>query len=627
MTFSLWERFVLVALVLASVGLFVRDLTPKVRHILAGASDRRRTDGLGRRLATVIKEVFFQSRVVGGRPVAGLMHATVFLGFVAFALETMDHFLEPFGVPLLHALFGEAGVPVFKTVLAVVAVAVAVAITGLAFRRFVLVSISPDPKSYSSGVVALMILLLMLTYLYGLNEGAVWGKGNWWLHALLILAFPPLILRSKHFHILMAPVDIFFRNPSLGEYLPLDLDMEKLEAAEEPVPLGLETVKDAPWKMRMDFLTCVECKRCTEQCPAWNCEQDLNPRGFILAGRAALGRDDESFVGTVISETALGQCTSCGACENICPVGIEHLQVLIGAKRAQALATGKGMVATDFLQTVERYGNPFSKPAETRAKLIESLGIPLFEKGRSEILLWLGCVWGYNEDARSSLEAMVEVLDRAGVSYGVLEHESCSGHHSRRQGEELQFQTLAQENMASLGELGVEKIVAPCPHCLHTLRREYPTLDDGFAPEVMHHSELIARLVEQGAIRLTEGEVGGRRLTYHDPCYLGRYEKVYDIPRALIARTGYAMTELPRHRQRSFCCGGGSAGFVRQHEEKRRVDQERKDEIKASGANVLVTACPECKMMLTAAVEETVDLAELVARSMAPEASAQGEVG
>jgi Fe-S oxidoreductase len=442
------------------------------------------------------------------------------------------------------------------------------------------------------------------------------------VHALLILAFPPLILRSKHFHILMAPVDIFFRTHTLGEYLPLDLDMERLEAVEEPVPLGLETVGDAPWKMRMDFLTCVECKRCTEQCPAWNCGQELDPRGFILAGRAALGQDEAPVVGTVISETALGQCTSCGACENICPVGIEHLQLLIGAKRAQALATGKGMVAADYLQTVERYGNPFGESSDVRAKLIDSLRLPLYEKGRTEYLLWLGCVWAYNEDARASLEAMVEVLERAGVSYGVLEHESCSGHHSRRQGEELQFQTLAKDNMSSLKELGVDKVVAPCPHCLHTMRREYPTLDESFAPEVMHHSELLARLVEEGTIRL--GENGGpgseaRRLTYHDPCYLGRYEQVYNTPRALIARAGYTLTELPRRRERSFCCGGGNAGFVRQHEEKRRVDQERKDEIKASGASVLVTACPECKMMLDAAVEETVDLAELVARSMARE--------
>jgi heterodisulfide reductase subunit C len=254
-----------------------------------------------------------------------------------------------------------------------------------------------------------MILVLMLTYLWGLNEELPGQKATWWLHALLILAFPPLILRSKHFHILMAPINIFFRAFTLGEYLPLDLDIDELADSEEEISFGLESMADVPWKMRMDFLTCVECKRCTEQCPAASCDQELDPRGFILDGRAMLGQE-AAVVGPVISEIALGQCTSCGACESICPVGIEHLEVLIGAKRAQALSTGKGMVATEYLQSIERYGNPFAAPKDARKKLIEELGIPLFEKGETEHLLWLGCVWTYNEDARGSLEAMVTIL-------------------------------------------------------------------------------------------------------------------------------------------------------------------------------------------------------------------------
>ncbi len=609
-TFASWERWLLLALVAASLFLFVRDLTPKIRDIVAGRSDRSRTDRLGQRIATVVKEVVFQSRVIGGRPVAGLLHALVFLGFVCFGLETIDHFLEPFGVPFLVSIFGILE-PLFKQFLAVVATLVIVGIVCLAYRRFVLVKISPDQKSWSSGLVALMIVLLMLTYLNGIATEPLWEKTNWWLHALLIVAFPPLILRSKHFHILMAPITIFFRTHRLGEFVPLDLDMEALAESEEEISFGLETVSDLPWKMRMDFLTCVECKRCTEQCPAWICDQELNPRGFILAGRAALGGDGP-VIGSVISETALGQCTSCGACENICPVGIEHLQLLLGAKQVQALATGKGMVAADYLQTVERTGNPFGAPREARSKLIEEIGIPLYEKGRTEYLLWLGCVWTYNEDARSSLEATVRIFNRAGVSYGVLESESCSGHHSRRQGEELQFQTLAGENIARFRENEVGKVIAPCPHCFHTIRREYPTLDDDFGVETMHHSELLAQLVQEGTIRLDAKTFQGKRITYHDPCYLGRYEKIYDAPRNIIQSTGTEIFELPRRRERSYCCGGGSAGFVREQEEERRVDQERKNEIVASGANLLVTACPECKMMLNAAVDETMDLAELV---------------
>jgi Fe-S oxidoreductase len=588
-----------------------------------------RTDRLAARFWRVVKEVLFQSRVISGRPVVGVLHAVVFLGFLAFAFETTDHFLEPFGVPFLVPLLGSA-LPVFKAFLAIVAAAVSIAITALAFRRFVLVKISPGPKSYSSGVVALMILLLMLTYLNDFAGHVIDEKVNWWLHALLILGFPPLILRSKHFHILMAPVDVFFRTFGLGEYVPLDLDEEALMEAEEEMALGLETIADTPWKMRMDFLTCVECRRCTDNCPANICEQELDPRGFILAGRHALAQQDAGVVGTVISETALGQCTSCGACESICPVGIEHLQVLMGAKQAQALSIGKGMVAVEYLQMIERYGNPFSARGEVRAKLITELDIPVFEAGQTEILLWLGCVWAYNPDARGSLEAMIEVLKRAGVSYGVLEEEACCGHHSRRQGEEMQFQLLAQENIESLLANGARKVLAPCPHCLHTLAREYPTLSDALSIEVEHHAQFLLELLEAGRLQLGPGERqsgengatagsearGRKQVTYHDPCYLSRYEGVLSAPREVITRAGHALIDLPRRRERSYCCGGGSAGFVRTHEEEKRVDQERKSEIVESGADILVTACPECKMMLDATVSETLDLAELVARAM-----------
>ncbi|MCZ7650593.1 MAG: (Fe-S)-binding protein [Thermoanaerobaculia bacterium] len=617
MNFAVWERVVLTLAIAVSAGIFGRDLAAKIRLVTAGRSDRPRTDRLGARVWRVVREVIFQSRVVGGRPVAGLLHAVVFLGFVAFGLETVDHFLEPYGLPFLEVIFRGAE-PLFHAFLAVVAVAVAVAISGLAFRRFVLKKISPDPKSWSSLVVAILIVLLMVTFLNDVAASPLLPKANWWLHAAIILVFPHLILRSKHFHILMAPVDIFFRTHRLGDLLPLDLSDEEL--AVDGAELGLESMKTAPWKMRLDFLTCVECKRCTDSCPANLAGQELDPRGFVLAGRRTLTElaADAAVVGNVLTETALGQCTSCGACEAICPVGIEHLQILTGAKRAQALALGTGMVATDFLQKVERYGNPFAAGADTRAKLISDLGIPIYEEGSTEWLLWLGCVWGYNQDARRPATALVEVLQRAGVSFGVLEEEACCGHHSRRQGEEMQFQTLAQQNLETLAAVPSAKVVTPCPHCLHTLRREYPTIRKEFAPRVVHHSELLAGLVASGKIQLRSDGRGEVPTTYHDPCYLGRYEETYEPPRELVAAAGYRLQELPRRRARSYCCGGGSAGFAREQEVARRVDQERKEEIAASGAKLLVVSCPECKMMLDSAVERTLDVAELVAEAMAP---------
>jgi Fe-S oxidoreductase len=211
---------------------------------------------------------------------------------------------------------------------------------------------------------------------------------------------------------------------------------------------------------------------------------------------------------------------------------------------------------------------------------------------------------------------MIKILKQGRVSFGVLEEESCSGHHSRRQGEEMQFQKLANENMSALVENGVKKMISPCPHCLHTFRQEYPAFKNDFAVDAVHHSEFITALIASGKIQLQSRPDHNQSLTYHDPCYLGRYEKVYEAPRRVIERAGYKMTELPRHGERSFCCGGGSAGFAREQKAATRVDQTRKEEVAASGAKILVTACPECKMMLNAAVDETKDLAELVAESM-----------
>ena len=613
MTFAGWEKILLGFLFSVSLALTLKELTPKFRFILAGQSDRTRTNQLARRITRVVKEVFLQWRVIQGRPIVGTLHALVFFGFILFAFETIDHFLEPFQVPFLAFLFGSAEAAV-KLFLVAVAVFVIVGITGLFIRRFFMVAISPDPRSWSSGLVAIMIFVLMVTYGYGLTEATGLEKANWWSHAVVILAFPPLITRSKHFHIIMAPINVFFRRDQLGDYLPLNLDLDALAESEDEVTLGLESMDDVPWKMRMDFVTCVECRRCTEQCPAAISGQELNPMEFILAGRGMMGREGE-LVGNVISVTALGQCTSCGACEDVCPTGIEHLDVLIGAKRAQALVSGRDMVAADFLETIERHGNPFSEPASTRRKLIDELGIPLYRKDETEYLLWMGCTWAYNQDVRSSLTAMVKVLEQARVSYGVLQDESCSGHHSRRQGEELQFQTLAAENIERFRDQAVSRIVAPCPHCLHTFRREYPTVAGGFSIETIHHSELLLELIRDGRITLEPKKLNGRKLTYHDPCYLGRYEDTYDEPRNVIREAGFEITELPRRRERSFCCGGGSAGFAREQDVALRVDQERKREIVDSGAEVLITGCPECKMMLDAAVDETLDLVELVERA------------
>jgi Fe-S oxidoreductase len=625
-----WEQGVLALLIVGSAALFVRTFSRKLALVAAGAPDRPRTDHAGRRLARTLREVLIQTKVIGGRPVVGALHAVVFFGFLLFALETLDHFAHGFGVSLLEPLFGPA-YPAWRALMTAVAVLVSVAILGLAFRRFVLVKSSPDPKSWTSAVVALFILVLMLTYLNGVREVPFAPRANWWVHALVILAFPHLILKSKHFHIILAPVSIFLRLDRLGDYASLDLEklMEESEGDAE-ISLGLEAVKDLPWKMRLDFFSCVECKRCTSQCPAALAGNTLDPRGFILAGRRTLAeaQPTDAVIGRVIGDDALGVCVTCGACENVCPVGVEHLQVLVGAKRAQALASGRGVVAVDFFHAIESTGNAFAEPKGERRTLLDEMELPRFTGAAGEWVLWLGCVWGFNRDQRPAVAAFKQLLDAAQVPYGVLDEEVCCGHHSRRQGEEAQYQDLARRTLELLHAKGVRRIVTPCPHCLHTIKREHAQLNGEAAIEIVHHSELLARLAADRRLPLRAGNGEGAVAVYHDPCYLARFEEVTGPPRAALAAAGVALRELPHERRKTLCCGGGAAGFVRESKGGRRVDQPRREEIAASGATLLVTACPECRMMLDASVEKTKDIAEILAASLAlPLPKEQPQVG
>ncbi len=619
-----WEQGVLALLMAGSAALFVRTLSMKLGWVAAGAPDRPRTDHTGQRLAATLREVLLQTKVIGGRPLVGVLHAVVMFGFVLFAIETIDHFAHGFGLKLLEPLLGPA-YPVYRVAMAVVAVLVSIAILGLAFRRFVLVKSSPDPRSWTSAVVALFILVLMLTYLNGMRAEPFAPRANWWVHALVILAFPYLILKSKHFHILLAPAAIFTRLPRLGDYAPIDLEKVMSEEAAD-VTLGLEAVKDVPWKTRLDFLACVECRRCTDACPAHVAGNVLDPRGFILAGRRALaaGKPDDVVIGPmaeaappVLTEEALGVCVTCGACEYGCPVGVEHLQLLIGSKRAQTLASGRGVVAADFFHAIESTGNALARPKADRAKLLKELELPRFTGADGEWLLWLGCIWGFNRDQRPAVAAFKQLLDAAQVPYGVLDEEVCCGHHSRRQGEEVQFQDLARRTIELLHEKKARKIVTACPHCLHTMRREYPQLDGGAAAlEIVHHAQLLERLATDRRLPLRPADGAWETVAFHDPCYLARYEGETAAPRAVLAAAGVSLANLPNQGARTLCCGGGAAGFVREIRHGKRVDPPRRDEIVASGAKRLVTACPECRMMLDAAVEQTQDIAELLAASL-----------
>jgi len=610
------EKCILILLTVSAAAVFLLLAKKIFLAIIIGKPEPKRLNYFWSRVVRFIKEVLFQQRVVGGRPITGLLHFGVFLGFAAFIFETSNMFLEPFGLAYMPLLLGDA-LPYFRTLMLIIAYIVAIGITGLAFRRFVLTKISPDPKSIESGLIAVFILLLMLTYIDIYSTGLIHAKIDWWLHVVIILVFPIVILNSKHLHLILAPVNVFLRKFRLWEVEKINLDIESIESEEE-IQLGLETIAAIPWKLRLDFFVCVECKRCTDNCPASQAGMELRPSDFIMEGRKVLvsGKSDVSVIGSIISETALGQCTSCMACENICPVGIEHSQLLAGAKAAQTLAIGTGGVAVEFFKNMTNYSNPYAASSDVRTTLIEELKIPVYEKGVTEYVLWLGCVWAYNPDYKKVVDAAAVSLKHAGVSFGVLKNEKCCGHHSRRQGEEMQFQTLAEENAKMLKDEGVSRIITGCPHCLNTLRYEYEVFIEDHKIEVIHHSQVFFELIRSGSLKLNSNSLSGQKLTYHDPCYLGRFEGIYNQPRSIIESVGGDLIEMPLSKKSSYCCGGGAAGFTIEQKGEKRIDQERKEQVLNTGVNTLITSCPECNLMLTGAVETTKDISELIKESI-----------
>ncbi len=486
------------------------------------------------------------------------------------------------------------------------------------------------------------------------------------LQLAVILAFGIFVTYSKHLHIAIAPLNVLFaRRPNgLGPLEPMRsngkvLDFE--EADPDTDVFGLGKIEDLSWKGMLDLATCTECGRCQSQCPAWATGKPLSPKMIILdlrdhafakapyllagsdAAREALPDEvkaeaDRPLVGDsdargVIDPDELWSCTNCGACVEECPVDIEHIDHITGMRRYQVLVESAFPAeASTMLKNLENKGDPWGMGESKRTDWMAELGfeIPVVDGKIGddvEYLFWVGCAGALEDRARKTTKAIAQLLHTAGVSFAVLgPAETCTGDPARRMGNEFVFSMLAQQNVETLNEAGARKIVASCPHCFNTISREYPQLGGNY--EVIHHTQLLAQLVADG--RLTPVTPIDEKITYHDPCFLGRHNRVFTPPREIMEQVpGVQPQEMHRCKERGFCCGAGGARMWMEERIGKRINTERIDEALATDPDTISTGCPFCLVMLGDAVSakkgsgeakeslEVVDVAQLLVRSVA----------
>ncbi len=493
----------------------------------------------------------------------------------------------------------------------------------------------------------------------------------WWVHTLALLTFLPIIPHTKHLHLVLSPATVFLSRGGFSQIPPLANDED----------FGLIAGTDLTRLVSLQAYSCVECGRCTEHCPASNTGKLLNPKEVILNLRSYLNdlgpASDAPLMESLAAPEVPFQCTTCGACEFQCPVGIEHLPILIGLRRG-AVNTGawEDDYGSKLFLSLERGSNAHGLPASERDKFIEKAGLPIFD-GTQEYCLWLGCMGGYDPKGREIIADFARVMNYLGTSFGVLRKEKCCGDPVRRLGNDLVFQQLAESNLEALAQAKTNKIVSICPHCVRTIQEDWK--DFGAPPTVEHHSEFLARFanklprsvgpgfspdittaeaeralapevrssppitsatnpdsfvsghdfsraenVANGSGALAPAATPGKpeKIVYHDPCYLGRYRNVYKQPRTVVKLAG-KLVEAPRNHERSFCCGAGGGLVFLGEETGERVGQVRAAELIATGATTIGTACPFCNSIFRDALAvkgeaapQLLDIAQLTARGL-----------
>ena len=673
------SNLVFAVILVVALGFFARSASRLNRWLKIGR-DEVRTDHPGQRTRNFLLIGLAQTKILRD-PVGGMMHALVFWGFCVLGLGTLEIIIQglytPFTWDVILPRFLYLPYVVSQEVFAVF---VLIPVLYLLYRRLV---IKPKRFAEVSGADAVFILsmittlmvTLLLVFVMELRTGAsadgriisgmllplfsgvspdtahLVARVSWWIHAVLILYFLNHLPGSKHLHVLTSLINVWFSNTSgpgrIGAMRPMDLEAEDAEQ------FGAADVEHLSWKNLLDGYSCTECGRCTAACPANSTGKLLSPRMIVVKTRARLtekastldaiaasgGTATEAQTAVLskkllddwITEEELWACTSCRACVQECPVSIDQLDIINELRRDLVLMESRfPEELAPALTSLERNGSPWAFSASDRAQWAEGMDIPtmaeLVEKGeKADILFWVGCMGSFDDRAKKITVAFARILQAANVRFAILgQEETCHGDPARRMGNEYLYQMLAKGVIETLDGYNVKTIVTFCPHCFHQMGSEFPDIGGNY--EVIHHTDYIERLLEAGRVPL-DTEHGQRlKVAYHDSCYLGRYNDIYDAPRNTLKRALPIMelVEPPRTKSRGMCCGAGGGRMWMEENVGKRVNVERSEELLATGADQIAVACPFCMTMITDGVTgagssvPVVDISEVVASRLLP---------
>ena len=655
--------------IILALGLLAFALSMFFRVVLmvkAGGRSEGRLDQPAERIKGLFLFAFGQKRLLFRDGKSGLMHAFIFWGFLAVAIRTVTLFGQGFYADFELPLMGGPIGGIYVLLKDLFELLVTVGVAALLFRRIVLrpkrLTLSIEANLILAAIGALMITDFLMEgaaiarnwhigaalspvgmwfaaffTAAGLSEASLekWFAANYFIHTIGILLFLNYLPYGKHFHIITAIPNVFLKKTApAGAISPLDLEDEKATT------FGVERIGEFSWKQMLDLMSCTECGRCMDECPAVATGKKLNPKELTRALRDELYKNAAkiarakrpeaaiaavALVPGVIDPQTLWDCTTCRACEEACPVFIEYVDKIVDMRRNLVLMKGDlSPEAQTALRNIETNSNPWGIGFSSRGDWAKGLGVSTLAEERDvEYLYFVGCAGSYDERAKKVSRAFVKCMQAAGISFGILgAEEKCTGDSARRIGNEYLFQTLAKENIATFERYGVKKIVASCPHCMNTIKNEFPQFGGRF--EVTSHTEMIRDLITKGRLS-PKGSFHGKTVAYHDSCYLGRYNGVYEAPREILARLPHLhVEEMALSRDRGRCCGAGGGRMWMEERGEMRMSHKRLEDVqRQTSATIVASACPFCLTMLTDAVNETKaedieakDIAELVAESI-----------